>query len=156
MLTEQWILFRKYPNKSGDPIGAFPIWSLGNRKQGSPLDLLPTVSPHMLGTTSLFPRSTTVSDTNQRHNKKCKTPQWFSSYFHSFQLYQFRPNSIWCDNPFNFKGNKSKSSILYIFVMHTTRTYEKYCRLYVYGKLSCFFFNFFVLKCTLCSITINI
>jgi hypothetical protein len=36
-----------------------------------------------------------------RHNKKFKNHQRFFSYFCSFQLYHFQPNSIWCDSPFN-------------------------------------------------------
>ncbi len=36
-----------------------------------------------------------------RHNKKFKSHQGFFSYFCAFQLYQFQPNSNWCDSPFN-------------------------------------------------------
>jgi hypothetical protein len=45
--TEYQIHFGKCPNRSGDPLGAFPNVSLANRKQGYPLVLLPSVSPHI-------------------------------------------------------------------------------------------------------------
>jgi hypothetical protein len=41
-------------------MGAFPSGSPANRKQGNPLGLMPTMSPHILGIFCLFPQSTAV------------------------------------------------------------------------------------------------
>ncbi len=72
MLTEQWIHFGKCLNKSGDPMGAFPTRSPSNWKQGGPLSLLPTASPHISGGFCLFFWSKAVLlnlYTSWRHNK---------------------------------------------------------------------------------------
>jgi hypothetical protein len=41
-------------------MGAFPSRPQANRKQGNPLVLMPTVSPHISGNFCLFPQSTAV------------------------------------------------------------------------------------------------
>ncbi len=46
---QRQIHFGKCPNRSGDPLGAFPSVSPANRKQGYPLGQLPSMSPYTSG-----------------------------------------------------------------------------------------------------------
>jgi hypothetical protein len=107
-LYEERIHFGKCPNRSGDPLGAFPSMSPANRKQGYPLRQLPTVSPNIPDMFCFFLWSTTVLLNlikNQRHNRKVNNYQWFFSNFFSFQPYHYCSNSNFRDSP--FKGTRT-------------------------------------------------
>jgi hypothetical protein len=101
-------------------MGAFPTGSLANRKQGGPLGLLPTVSPHNSDSLCLFPRSTTAFIKLRDITKNLLSPQWFFAFFYSFKLYNFRPNSDWPDIPFTICNNSLSSVIslsYFLYVM---------------------------------------
>jgi hypothetical protein len=102
--TEQRIHFGKCPNRSRDPLGAFPSASPANRKQGYLLAYYPPCLRIYQTCSADFneaQRFVLNLIKNRRHNRTFFfNYQQFFSYFFSFQPYHFCPNSNQCDSPF--------------------------------------------------------